>query len=396
MPRHCPARSTRTTGPDVAAQVATDEECIAALQECPSVRTAALRLGLNLRTLQRRLPRLARRGYSPKHDMTKTVPDGFMVKGVSTYYDEEGKPRGQWVKSTQDAERQAELLHEAMQAMVADLPRVAPRKAHGAWLRQLIAAYPIGDAHIGMLAWGEEAGEDWDLAIAERIQCGAMAALVDAAPKAERALIVNLGDWLHYDSMAPMTARSGNMLDADGRYAKMVRVAIKVIRQCIESALEHHRFVHVINAPGNHDETGALWLSAALSQVYEREPRVTVETTPSLFAYYRHGRTLIGVHHGHTCRMEKLPGVMAADRAQDWGETAWRYWLTGHVHHESKREFPGVTVETFNTLAAKDAYAANAGYRAARNMKCIVYHAEHGEVARHTVHPAMLTTGKAA
>jgi hypothetical protein len=94
--------------------------------------------------------------------------------------------------------------------------------------------------------------------------------------------------------------------------------------------------------------------------------------------------------------MEKLPGVMAADRAQDWGETAWRYWLTGHVHHESKREFPGVTVETFNTLAAKDAYAANAGYRAARNMKCIVYHAEHGEVARHTVHPAMLATGRKA
>jgi hypothetical protein len=369
----------------------TDDELIEALRVHGNQDKAAKALGLNRRTLQRRLPALARKGWSPKHDMTRTVPDGFHVKGTSTLYDEQGKPRLQWVKSSIDHERQMELLREAIAAMVEGLPKLPRRRAQGKYLSHLVAGYPIGDAHIGMLAWGEETGEDWDLAIAERTQCAAMAALVDAAPPAERALIVNLGDWLHYDSMVAMTPRSGHMLDADGRYAKMVRVAIKVIRQCIESALERHKTVHIINAPGNHDETGALWLSAALSHIYEREPRVTVETTPSLFAYYRHGKVLVGVHHGHTCKPEKLPGVMAADRSKDWGETEFRYWWGGHVHHESRREFPGVMFESFNTLAAKDAYAANGGWRSGRNMKCIVLHDQFGEVARHTVNPAMLT-----
>jgi hypothetical protein len=65
---------------------------------------------------------------------------------------------------------------------------------------------------------------------------------------------------------------------------------------------------------------------------------------------------------------------MATDRAQDWGESKFRHWLVGHVHHQSLIEYPGVTVETFGTLAAKDAYATNGGWRSNRHMQHIVYH----------------------
>lgn len=375
----------------MSAKKCTDDDLIAALKKHGSQRKAANALDMNLRNLQRRLALLVRKGYSPAHDMTRPVPDGYLVKGVSTYYDKEGKPAGQWVKSAIDAERQREIIEEAVSAMVADLPKLEPRRAEGnLWLRKLMACYPIGDAHLGMLSWKPETGEDWDLAIAERVQCGAMRALVEGAPPAAKAVIVNLGDWFHYDSMEPVTSRSGHVLDADGRYAKMVAVGIKVMRQCIESALAKHKSVHVINVIGNHDDTGALWLSAALAHIYEREPRVTVEQSPAPFTYFRHGRTLVGCHHGNTCKPDKLPGVMAADRASDWGQTEHRYWWLGHVHHQSVKEYPGVSVETFGTLAAKDAYATAGGWRAARNMKCIVLHEEHGEVARHTVSPAML------
>lgn len=369
----------------------TDDQVIEALREHKSERKAAAALGINRRTLQRRLPTLARKGYSPNHDMTRTVPDGYLVRGVSTYYNRHGEPSGQWVKSAIDPERQRELIAEFCRAMSSDLPQVRRRAlGKGAWLTKLMACYPIGDAHIGMLSWRAETGEDWDLQIAERVQCGAMAALVEGAPAAANAVIVNLGDWFHYDSMEPITSRSGHVLDADGRYAKMVAVGIKVMRQCIESALSKHKRVHVINVVGNHDDTGALWLSAALHHIYEREPRVTVDTSPAPFTYFRHGRVLVGCHHGHTCKPDKLAGVMAADRPVDWGATQHRYWWLGHVHHQSVKEFPGVSVETFGTLAAKDAYATAGGWRAARNMKCIVLHEEHGEVARHTVSPAML------
>ncbi|MBB3017657.1 hypothetical protein FHR70_000697 [Microvirga lupini] len=352
---------------------------------------AAAKLGIHERVYFSRKAALVKKGFSPEHDMVHTVPDGFLVKGVSTYYDVDGKPRGQWVKSQVDRERQIELLREACEAMVEELPKLKPRKDNGQYLSHLMATYPIGDAHIGMRAWAEETqGQNWDLEIGERIQCGAMAALVEMSPPAEKAVIINLGDWFHADNMEGTTSRSGHILDMDGRYAKMIRVGIKVMRQCIESALGKHRTVRVINVIGNHDDTGAIWLGIALGHIYANEPRVEIDNSPAPFMYVEHGKVLIGMHHGHTCKPDRLPGVMAADQAKAWGRTEYRYWFLGHVHHQSVKEYAGVTVESFNTLTAKDAYAAWGGYRAQQNMKCIVMHSEFGEVARHIVNPAML------
>lgn len=366
-----------------------DDDLIAHYRELRSVHKVAKAVGLHHSGIARRLKRLAIRGIAPEYDMTHAVPDGFAVKGVSTLYRPDGSVAAQWVKSSADQERREAMLREACEAMASELPQLPARKAKGAWAADLLTVYPIGDPHVGMYAWAEETGDDWDLTIAERVHCSAMDALVQAAPASERAVLLNLGDALHYDSMAAVTPRSGHLLDADGRYAKMVRVAVKIIRQCIESALAKHKHVHVINLPGNHDETGALWLSVALSHVYENDPRVTVDTNPSVFSYYRFGKTLIGAHHGHSCKPDKLPGVMACDRAKDWGETEHRYWLTGHVHHEAKREYAGVTVESFGTLAGKDAYAATGGWRSGRSMQAVIYHDRFGEVARSRVNAAM-------
>lgn len=369
-----------------------DNDLIEAVKNAGSHRKAAKALGLNARTVDRRMAKLRVRGYSPEHHMTKIVPEEYLVQGVSSLYDAAGNLKQQWVKSRLDGDALEKMLRTAIDASISDLPKLPRRKAVGQYLSHLMTCYPIGDAHIGMRAWAEECGDDWDLAIAERVQCGAMDMLVQSSPATEKATIINLGDWFHYDSMISQTPRSGHALDSDGRYAKIIRVGIKVMRQCIESALTKHKTVHVINVIGNHDETGALWLASALAHIYENEPRVTVETSPSLFSYFEFGRNLVGLHHGHTCKPDKLPGVMAADRPEAWGRTKHRYWWLGHVHHQSVKEYPGVTVETFNTLAVKDAYATAGGWRSQENMKAILLHKEFGEVGRHTVNPQMLVS----
>lgn len=350
---------------------------------------AAKALGMSRRTVDKAVNLVkgyaAKQGYSPDHDMTHLVPDGYSVKGTSTLYDEEGKPRMQWVKSSIDRERQQELMREAIEAMAEDLPKLrkvaGPKKASA----ELMAIYPLGDPHIGMLSWGEETGQDWDLKIAERSFCEAFDRVVRTAPNCEQAVIVNLGDYFHADNMQNITSRSGHTLDMDGRYAKMIRVGVKIMRQMITSALEHHKRVRVINAVGNHDDTGALFLSVALAEMYSKEPRVTVDTSPAPFHYFRHGKSMFGVHHGHSCKPDRLPGVMATDQPKMWGETLHRMWLTGHIHHDTRKEHAGCVVESFRTLAAKDAYATWGGYRAQQDTKCLVIHKEHGEVERHTV-----------
>lgn len=372
-----------------------EREYASAVNEHGSNKKAAAALGVTRRAVDKALTRLrtraARQGYAPEHDMTRPVPDGFHLKGTSTLYDADGNQKIQWVKSNIDHERQREIFAEAVKGMADTLPKQPKRKKSPKGIHSdLMTVYPIGDAHIGMLSWPEETGEDWNLEIAEDIHCKAMADLVERSPASDKAVIINLGDWFHADNMQGVTQRSGHSLDMDGRYAKMVRVGVKVMRQCIESALNKHKHVHVINVIGNHDDTGAMFLSVCLSMVYENEPRVFVDTKPSAFHYVRHGKVLIGCHHGHSCKPNDLPGVMAADMAQDWGETEHRYWYVGHIHHQSLKEYAGVTVESFRTLAAKDAYAHWSGYRAGRDMKAIVHRSEHGEVSRIHVRPEML------
>jgi hypothetical protein len=117
---------------------------------------------------------------------------------------------------------------------------------------------------------------------------------------------------------------------------------------------------------------------------------VTVEIEPSKFSYLRFGKVLIASTHGDTVKHAQLPGIMAADRPEDWGQAKHRYWYTGHIHNTTVSEFPGVVCESFRTLAAKDAYAAGHGYRAGRDMRCIVHHKEYGEVARYRCDISML------
>ena len=81
---------------------------------------------------------------------------------------------------------------------------------------------------------------------------------------------------------------------------------------------------------------------------------------------------------------------MAADRPEDWGSSTHRYWWTGHIHHDRVVDHTGCRVESFRVLAPGDAWHNESGYRAARDMKAVVLHKIHGEVARHVVNPDML------
>lgn len=370
-------------------------EVMEAVAETGSLRAAARKLGIQYSAVNRQhaavIKKAAVNGYAPDHDLIYPVAPGQRLRGASTLIDRRtGESVMQWIKTSADDEKREIFFREAVEAMKDDLPRYSAIKGPKQSAAHLCACFPIGDHHTGMLAWDKEAGADWDLKLAEKTLCGAIDNLIEATPHCDEALVASLGDFLHYDGYKPVTPTSGHMVDADSRYPKMVRVAVRSIRYTIDAALRRHRKVRVIFAPGNHDLSLSIFMMELLANVYEKEKRVTVDTSPRHFHYFSFGKNLIGIHHGHGAKPRDLPLIMATDQPQAWGAAQYRYLWTGHVHHDQVKDFHGVRWESFRVLPPADAYAANLGYRSQRDMKAIVLHRDYGETGRYTVNPAML------
>lgn len=331
-----------------------------------------------VRTLKKRA---AIKGMAPEADMTHQAAEGFNIKGTSTLYDEDGNVKIQWVKTQKDQptmEEFAEAFNEALEDFK-PLPKVSSPTNYD---KDSIVVYPIGDAHIGMYAWHEETGEDYNLDIGCDQLRKAVVNLVDRSPATETAVILGLGDFFHSDNMDNRTMRSGNALDVDGRWAKVLRTGVDLMCELVFAALEKHEHVVVKNIIGNHDDHSSVFLDIAIDKYFRHEPRVTVEQSACRFWYYQFGKTLIGSCHGDTAKPDKLPQIMAADKSKEWGETEYRYWYTGHIHSRNVIEFAGCSWESFRTLASKDAWHAAHGYRSYRDMTSITIHKEFGEVGR--------------
>lgn len=342
---------------------------------------AARELGMPISTLKSRLESDA---LAP--------PDGFRIKGTSTLYDAvTGEAKLQWVKTDADKQQQEQALKEAIRGFAEQQPKATPTPPPRAANADLLAVYPVGDHHLGMLSWHEETGADYDLSIGEKLLRSATDYLVGAAPPAETALIAVLGDFLHYDSYESVTPASKHQLDSDSRYPKMVRVAFRCLRYMVNASKRKHAKVHLIVELGNHDPSSAVMLREAMAIIFEDDPAVTVDVSPSHYHYFRFGKNLIGTHHGHEAKPDKLPLIMAADKAEDWGQTEHRLWLTGHIHHKAIQDYNGCTVESLRVLPPADAWAHNAGYRSTRGMHVIIFHRENGEGSRLTVRPEMLS-----
>lgn len=316
----------------------------------------------------------------------RSAPAGYRLRGVSTLVDSTGNAVMQWVKTSKETEDAYALLKEfkalvgaAQLPLAPAIPMPAPVKS------DLMALIPMGDPHFGLMSWPDETGQDSTLALAERNHVAAVDRLVGLGPEAEQALLITVGDTFHADNYEARTARSGHALDVDSRWPKVLRVTIGAFIRMIDRLREKYGIVSAWILPGNHDDHSSIMLAMCLEAYYRADPRVRISTQPGMFQYMEFGRCLIGSTHGHTVKAAELPSIMAVDQVEAWGRTQFRYFYTGHFHHEIKREFRGCIVETMRTLAARDAWHAGQGYRSGRSMVLDVLHKERGRIRRDEV-----------
>ena len=311
--------------------------------------------------------------------------------GKSTLRDKNGKVVIEWTKTSKSKEDLLKSLRTAIDTLKEDIKPVKKIKRPQHFKNEnLINQYTLTDYHLGMMSWSEETGADWDLKIAEETLVKFFELAIQKSPNAKECIFAQIGDFLHWDGLDAVTPASKHVLDADTRFTKLVRVAIRVIRRVIEMLLNKYDKVNVIMAEGNHDPASSVWLRELLHSFYEKELRLNIDTNPDPYYCVVFGKNCLFYHHGHKKNIKSIDNVFVGKFKKEFGDSEFVYGHTGHLHHELKIESNLMLLEQHRTLASKDAYASRGGYLSGRDSKVITYHKDFGEVGRNTININML------
>src|SRR6185369_7335978 len=188
-----------------------------------------------------------------EREAAEAPPPTFLLDKVSQYTDGQGKLIGQWKAFS--PEKLARW--DAVKAAIAEAVR--PYEGGGgnmagpdlAYLQDTLTVYGLGDPHIGMLAHADEAGEHFDLKIADRVTNEAVIRLLAAAPPSRTGGLVLIGDNFHAQNDQQVTPGHGHKLDVDGRFSKVWRAGTRLWLTQINRMLEKHSEVLVWVVCGN-------------------------------------------------------------------------------------------------------------------------------------------------
>jgi hypothetical protein len=296
-------------------------------------------------------------------------------------YGESGDTVLEWTRTNPGLEKQVAAIKDVVREFAKPVIKVP--KAPAKFDSDIIPWFQIGDAHLGMLAHESETGQNFDLKIAERELCQAFATMIDECRPHERCVINDLGDCTHYENMKAETEASGHKMDHDGRFPKMIAVYSRVMRFFVDRCLTRFQHVDVIINQGNHSRTNDIWMAELLRCAYADRDRVHVLDNAGVFIPYRMGNTFVMTHHSDKARGDRLIQVMSNDYRQDWGETDYHYIDVGHLHHKMRsNEDGGATIEMWNTLAPRDKYSNDGGWRAHQSITRVDRSMHYGEVGR--------------
>lgn len=363
---------------------------------------AARRLGIHRTTLRDNLVRAARLGMTgyapvqegfeitkistgplgefvtqkPEHGEIYVPPKHYIAGKITVNRDAEGRVIQDWPRYLPDTSNITHALANVFEQYKGKAELIEPPKYVE---RDLEWVIPIADQHHGLLAWSRDTGENHDLKTGVKRLRSTATKLISRCDPAGTGIILNVGDWTHNDDQTNMTPASRHVLDVDSRYYKILETGAWLMVDIVGLALQKFKRVIVVNLPGNHDPHATTALNVALSMFYHKNPRVSLVPPEGKWFFHKFGQTLLGAHHGDRISKDEMAMAMAVRCREDWGATNFHWVLSGHIHKETGKEVGDVRVESFQTLAGKDAFSAGHGYVSGRSMVAIQLHREEGE-----------------
>jgi len=245
----------------------------------------------------------------------------------------------------------------------------------------LMLELPIVDLHLGLLSWGDETGEDYDLKIAERLYKDTILDIIARVEayglKIEKVLFPIGQDFFNSDTVTNTTTK-GTMQDSDIRWPKMYLKGVELMAWSIEQ-LRRIAPVHVLHVKGNHDKMLGYFAVITMKSHFRSVDDVLVDISPKPRMYVQYGTCLIGYAHGED-EGKRIHNLMQIEAPVMWGKTRWREMHMGHLHKEGVTEEGGVIYRRISTIKANSAWEVEMGYiGAVHKASAFVWHKERGK-----------------
>jgi hypothetical protein len=355
-----------------------------------STSQAAAALNLNYHTFRSRLAEAQRLGLHLSDGARDTVSRARLAATeasggwLHTYGDDGKKLAATYWRAPQAV---PEDYADRLRAALSDIPPAAPTTLLTLPDTDLLTLIPVADAHIGLMAWGKETGEDWDSRKGAARLIEWVNRALAALPASSKCVLLFAGDLLHADDSRSETPASKHRLDTDTRHFKTLEMVIEAVARAADSALQYHDTVALRFLPGNHDPHAAVAVMFALAERYRLSERVHVQKEPSEFYVQQFGKVLLTAHHGHRAKAAQMVHFIADEYAPLWGKTRYRYLFTGHLHHHKSQDIGGMQWIQLPALTARDAYTVSNAYVSRARLTGITYHRDRGEIARVIIGP---------
>lgn len=242
----------------------------------------------------------------------------------------------------------------------------------------LMLELPIMDVHLGKLAWGEETGDDYDLKIAEKLYKDTVTDILGKVESCNfpiEKIVFPVGqDFFQADNSVSETT-AGTRVDTDSRVHKFYRKGVELLVWAVEQ-LRQIAPVEIMYVAGNHDKILSYCAVVTLSARYEDCDSVTVDLSPSPRKYVHYGVNLIGFSHGKEGK--RIEHLMQQEQPEAWGQTRYREWHLGDLHHEEAKEVGGIKIRRISSITGTDAWHSEKGFISQRMAQAFIWDKELG------------------
>ena len=256
------------------------------------------------------------------------------------------------------------------------------------------AVVNIYDAHLDKrdIRYKNRGGEQVDV-LTQEITNGFIKLLEALLVNNPTTFVLPIGNDLFTTNGFMNTTKRGTPQDPTVPHEYTFKKGLSLIRKIIDTLTQYGE-VYVPVIKGNHDEDSTYYLGTCLEVLYENNENVTIENSRKDRKYFQYEDNLLGFAHGDKLKnaIDKLPLTMATENPKVWGDTKYRVFFCGDLHHKQEfkflrtKDYAGCEVKYLRSVSITDMWHDENGFIGIpRTLEGYIFDSKKGQIANYSI-----------